>query len=80
MDRRLQIFASRLKLLREERGWSQEDLAERLGTSKSNISYYENCKREPGFTVISDLRKIFNEDADWIMGDSDVRLIKKIAN
>lgn len=79
-DPRLKIFAQRLKMLREERGWTQEYLAELLDTKKSLISYYENAEREPRYTVILKLRDIFNEDSDWIMGDSNTRRIKKIAS
>lgn len=80
IDPRLKIFAQRLKMLREEKGWTQEQLADMLDTKKSLISYYENAEREPRYTVILKLRDIFNENSDWIMGDTNVRRIKKIAS
>lgn len=72
-------FAARLRMLREEAGWSQAELAERIGCSKGLISFYENCKREAGFTAILRLSEVFGERPAFIMGDSDVRRIKKIA-
>ena len=37
-----QIFAKRLRGLRESVGLSQGELAEKLGVSRGSISYYEN--------------------------------------
>jgi transcriptional regulator with XRE-family HTH domain len=73
LQERLLIFAKRLKTLRDEYGWTQQELADKLCTSKSNISFYENCEREPGFTTILKLSEIFNESAGYIMGESDER-------
>lgn len=69
----LEIFAQRLKLLRDEYGWTQQELADKLGTSKSTVCYYEQAKKEAGFTVILKLSEIFNENPGYIMGESDVR-------
>ena len=79
IDPRLKIFAKRLKMLREEQGWSQEDLAIKIGAEKSLISYYENCQRAPGYNSILKLLEVFNEPAEYIMGLSDIRMLKKIA-
>lgn len=38
-----------IKRLREERNWSQNELAEKLNTTKTSISNYENGKRTPRF-------------------------------
>lgn len=79
-DPRLLIFAQRLKAMREENGWTMEELANRLDTSKSLIHYYEKAEREPGITMLAKMRDVFNEDSDYIMGDSTARRLKKIAN
>lgn len=73
MEDKLREFAKRLKLLRTERQWSQQELADKLGTSKSLISFYESCEREPGFTTILKLSEIFGESASYIMGETDER-------
>lgn len=38
-----------IKRLREERNWSQNELAKKLNTTKTSISNYENGKRTPRF-------------------------------
>ena len=73
----LLTFSTRLKEFRESRGWDQVELAKKLGTSASNISYYENMQRKPGYAIILKLRELTGESADYIMGVSDVRRLKK---
>ncbi|MEW1653876.1 helix-turn-helix transcriptional regulator [Streptomyces sp. NPDC093707] len=40
-------FGERLRRLRDERGWTQEELAERMGYSDTHISAVENGRRPP---------------------------------
>jgi DNA-binding XRE family transcriptional regulator len=40
-------FAHRLASLRSERGWSIEELAERLGVSRQAVWYWETSQRLP---------------------------------
>lgn len=53
-------FAIKLKGLRELRGWSQDELAKRLGVSRSKISNYEQGIREPRFEDLEAIADIFN--------------------
>ena len=76
---KIKLFAHRLRQLREEKDWSQEELAAKLGCSKALVSFYENAKREPGFTVILALSEIFNEDTAYLTGEVNARRLKKIA-
>lgn len=45
--------------LREQRGWSQEELGFRVSTSATNISRIENDKYRPGSEVMRDLAREF---------------------
>ncbi|WP_263173444.1 helix-turn-helix domain-containing protein [Streptomyces sp. SCSIO ZS0520] len=40
-------FGQRLRMLRDERGWTQDDLAERMGYSGTHISAVETGRRPP---------------------------------
>jgi len=68
------MFPYRLKMLREENGWTQEDMSIKTGISNVSISRYEQGVRvNPG---LSELRKIctaFNVSIDYITGMSDER-------
>ena len=47
------IFAQVLKKLREDNGWSQEQLAQKLQTTKQVISRYERGDRTPKISVVA---------------------------
>ena len=48
----LATIGSRLRLLRRERGWRLEDLAERTGLSKAYLSRLESGERQPSLTAL----------------------------
>jgi len=72
-------FAARLTEIRERCGWSKTELARKLGCSKSLITDYEQGKKLPRYEMIAKMRDLFGETADYIMGESNVRSLKKIA-
>ena len=53
-----------IKRLREEKNWSQEELAKKLNTTKTSISNYENGKRTPRFDGLYLLSTIFEVPID----------------
>lgn len=56
----MSVFQHRLRELRELHGWSQEQLAHKLGVSRSKIGNYEQGTREPGFEDLEAIADIFN--------------------
>lgn len=79
-DKHIKIFAQRLRALRNEKGYTQKDLAKIIDCPPSLISYYENAKREPGFTNILKLCKEFGESPDYLFGLTNYRSVKKISS
>lgn len=65
-------FAERLKDLRIKRGYSQYDLAKRLGVSKSTISMMEIGSRQPSIEMMEALCDFFNVSMDYLRGKEDV--------
>ena len=61
-------FARVLRLLRTEKGLSQQALSDILGISKSAINMYERGEREPGFEVLELIADYFNVDIDYLLG------------
>ena len=57
--RRRNIVVSRLKQERDRHGWSQSDLAARLGTSQVNISRWEKGLTAPGPYFRQRLAEVF---------------------
>lgn len=64
---------NRIKKLREEFGYTQQDLANRLNASKGVIGLYESETRKPSLEVLVKLSEIFNCSIDYILCKTDVR-------
>lgn len=61
--------ADRIKELRERRGWTQEELAERMGyTTKSSISKIETSGNDITLKKVSKLAKALNTSESYLMG------------
>ncbi|MBN8809634.1 MAG: helix-turn-helix transcriptional regulator [Sphingomonas sp.] len=50
-----QRLARNLRRLRQERGWSQEDFADRAGIHRTYVSDIERGARNPTITVVEKL-------------------------
>lgn len=69
---------NRIKKLREEFGYTQQDLAEKLNSSKSVIGLYESETRKPSMEVLIKLSEIFNCSIDYILCKSDIKNIDSV--
>ena len=59
-----------IRTLRFEAKMSQEDLAKRLGKSRSAVSQYESGEIIPRMGVIEDMASIFHVSKSRILGES----------
>lgn len=68
----------RIKALRKELNLTQQEFADRLGTSRGNIGSYEVGKSAPSDAVISLICKTFRVNEDWLRngGDSNKMFIE----
>lgn len=64
---------NRLKLLREEKGLFQSDIAKILGISNAAVGFYETGKRDMGTETVVKLADFFNVSTDYLLGKSDIR-------
>lgn len=53
-------IANQIKKMREFRNMNQQELAERLGTTKQTVSRYENGQRKANQDVLFELSHIFD--------------------
>lgn len=65
------MYGQRLKYLRQEKGWTQSQLAKELSTTASTIGKYEREELQPNIDVIMTLCKIFEVSADYLLGLED---------
>lgn len=67
------IFSQRLKELREEQGWSLQNLADNLEVSRASVGYYEKGERVPDIEVLVSISKLFNVSTDYLLGLTDIK-------
>lgn len=64
------ILADKLIDLRKKNGWSQEDLADKLGVSRQSISKWESAQSVPDMNRILKLSEIFGVSTDYLLKDT----------
>lgn len=74
-------IGKRIKILRLENNLTQEELAKKINTLRSNIANYENNKNNPSIVVLEKLSKIFNCSTDYLLGiTNNPTLVRDFAN
>ncbi len=63
----------RLKALRIEKGFSQQRVAEGIGSNQQSIYRYENGLYEPDITTLKLLADFFETSIDYLVGSTDIR-------
>ena len=67
------FHGERLKALRTEAGWSQAELAEKVGSDARQVSRYENSKVAPVLEAVIRLAETFNVTVDYLLFDNAER-------
>ncbi len=62
-------FGDRLKIARNNKGFTQRKLAEMIGVAKSTLAGYETGLREPDVFKIKRLSKALGVSADYLIGN-----------
>lgn len=65
----MKTFAAKVKEERENRGWSQTDLAERIGLTIRSVSSYETGDTKPRGIMLRRLSAVFGVSSDYLMND-----------
>ena len=63
-------FHTRLKKLRIDSGYTQEQLAKKLGITKSRLGMYEIGQRNPDVETLELIADFFNVDMNYLLGKS----------
>lgn len=64
-------FHNIFKQLRISSGYTQIEMAQKLGISRSTIGMYETGAREPDFETLEAIADFFNVDIDYLIGRTD---------
>lgn len=63
------ILAEKVASLRKKKGWSQEELAEKLGISRQSVSKWESGASIPDIDKIIMLSRLFQVSTDYLLKD-----------
>ena len=65
--------------LRYENGYSQVELAEKIGITKGAVGMYETDKRKPDYDTLIKLADLFNVSTDYLLSHT-VNSLPEVAN
>ena len=63
------ILADKIINERKKLGWSQEELADRLGVSRQSVSKWEGAQSVPDLQRILEMSQIFGVSTDYLLKD-----------
>jgi transcriptional regulator with XRE-family HTH domain len=66
-------LSERVRDLRKEHGWSQGELAEKVGADPAQISRYENARITPSADVVVRIAEVFDVSTDYLLVDDAPR-------
>ena len=67
-------FGDNLKKIRQDCNLTQEELAKKIDTSRSNIANYENNKNMPSIDVLSKLSEVLDCSIRQVRGKKSRRI------
>lgn len=67
----MEIFAERMKAMRQEKHLTQKEVANALNISFSAYCRYEYGEREPMAPTIAAMAQLFGVSADYLLGLKD---------
>lgn len=63
------ILADKIVFLRKKAGWSQEDLAEKLGVTRQSVSKWEGAQSMPDMDKVVMMSRLFGVTTDYLLKD-----------
>lgn len=63
-----EALPKKLKALRDERGWFQKHVADKLNIKSNTLSGYENGTRSPDPEMLVRIAELYNVSVDYLLG------------
>jgi len=64
-------IGERIREIRQLRGYSQQELASKIGIAMNSLYHYEKNRKMPSAEVLANIAKALNVSADYLLGLSD---------
>lgn len=87
------MTADKIKALREAKGWTQADLARKLGITRNGVNSWEQGLSMPSPACLVDLARVLSVSTDYLLGvecnasvnvsgldDKDVAVLAELAD
>lgn len=87
------MTADKIKALREAKGWTQADLARKLGITRNGVNSWEQGLSMPSPACLVDLARVLSVSTDYLLGvesgasvnvsgldDKDVAMLAELAD
>ena len=74
------ILAEKITEERKKNGWSQEELAEKLGVSRQAVSKWERAESSPSVDNLLDLARLYGITVDEMLNTDGDRVVIKTQN
>lgn len=66
------VLASRIAAQRKQKGWSQEELAERMDVSRQSVSKWESGASTPDLNRVIQLAELFQVTTDFLLKEEEL--------
>jgi len=73
MNKTTDIFISRLEEMRKEKGFTQRELASKVGVNEVSMSRYIKGERVPTVPTIVSIAQVLGASVDYLVGTSNVK-------
>lgn len=78
MMENIDYFSRRMRSVREEKGWSQAELAKKTGITPAAVSQFEGGSRKPTLPILGKLADVLGVSIDYLAGKSEQKNWPKV--
>jgi transcriptional regulator with XRE-family HTH domain len=71
-------IGDKIKRLRQEKNWSQDQLADKIDVGRRFISNYENGKNLPSASTLQKLAEVFEVSVDYLLSDDQIKNLASV--
>lgn len=65
------MIGKRLKSLRKQRGFTMQDISDKLGVARSTYAGYESDYRQPPLEILYQIAELLTTSTDYLLGLTD---------
>lgn len=75
---KMQVFATRLKEIRNDNHMTQKEFAQKIGVTPAALSAYENNQKNPSVAVLQRIGENFDVSLTWLCGVAQRKSVNKV--